>query len=595
MKASFSSITPFTYFLIGVLGFISPPAEATPFNVLSYGAAADGTTDNSPAFNKAISASVAAGTNNEILIPTGTYRLSKSVEVKSAESLTIRGEAGTTLLMDDADTPIMLLNSCKNLVIKSLSFDRKRLSFTQGTITSVDPVGKNCEVMIDANYAAPDAPHLAKATLHPFVYPKSGTYQLDRYISEVVSWQELGAGHWRAKLKGHAPTAEWAGKRFFVWAAGKGHCFVGRDLEDCLFEDINYWGGGGNAGLYFFNLSGTMTFRRFVVGVPPGSDRMLSCGGGGQIGQIRGKLVFEDCEFTKIDDDGLDILGTWTRVLEQRDARTLVLQTDNDFRAGDHIALWDWQAKIARSEAVIVEVKANADRSRTVVFDRELKTVRVGAGEGPAFGSVARDDGIDRVINLDMVGTETTIRNCRFQVFRAKCLNLKARNCTVEGCTFSDSWQPAISAASEWYFEEGPPIRDLIIRNNHFLNCNHNNIEIGTPPGTGHDKPSGVPSPSRDSTHILIEGNSFAEYGAFPSVYQYWPIGNAIRVQNAKGVIIRNNKFGPPANSAPKLEKILIFDSDDVVQKDNGYGLPGTTCNLQPASDEAIRPILTKP
>ena len=304
--------------------------------------------------------------------------------------------------------------------------------------------------------------------------------------------------------------------------------------------------------------------------MPPGSDRLLSCAGGGQISDVRGKLVFEGCDFTRIDDDGLDILGTWTRVVRQRDPRTLELQTNKDFQPGDHVALYDWPTKQSRAEAVVVEARPGADQSVTLVLDRDVKVERAGAGDGKPFGMDARDDGIDRIIDLDTVGTETMIKNCSFQSFRAKCLNLKAKNCTVEGCTFFDSWQPALSAFAEWYFQEGPPIRNLTVRNNRFLNCNHSNIEIGANPSSGYEKPTGVPGTSRDTTNILIEGNYFADYGGYKSVFKnYYTTGDAIHVQNAKGVVIRRNVFARPAPTAPKADKIRVNDCDDVLIKDN--------------------------
>jgi hypothetical protein len=552
-----------------VLYLNAQTVEAKRFNVADFGAVADSTSDSTAAINQAIDASIAAGTGNEVFIPSGQYRLTKPIEIRNANGLTIHGEPGSTLVVDDADTACVDLNNCKNLTIESLSFDRAHLSFTQGFVGKVDPLGMTCEVTIDPGYADPSESQLAKAELRAFASPKTGTYQLDRYSPDVASWEKMDDRTWRAKLTGHPPTDDWAGKRFFLWAGGRGHCLVGYGLTDCRFENVNYWGGGGNAGLYLAHLFGTITFQHFVIGVPPGSDRILSCAGGGQISDIRGKLVFDNCDFTKIDDDGLDILGNWTRVVEQRDPRTLVVQTDRDFQAGDPIAIWDWLGKMSRSEAVIVKASTNADHSAVLVMDRDVKIERAGVGDGKPFGIAARDDGIDRVIDLDTIGTETEIRNCRFQVFRAKCLNLKANHCTVEGCTFFDSWQPAISAASEWYFEEGPPIRNLEIRNNRFLNCNHSNIEIGAAPGTGYDKVPTAAALSRDSVAIKIEDNYFAGYGAMASVFGYWPIGNAIRVQNARDVIIRHNTFGPPARTAPKSDKILVANSDNVTIEEN--------------------------
>jgi len=169
------------------------------------------------------------------------------------------------------------------------------------------------------------------------------------------------------------------------------------------------------------------------------------------------------------------------------------------------------------------------------------------------------------------VGQETIIRDSKFQVFRAKCLNLKAANCTIERCTFSNSFQPAISAAPEWYFEEGSTIRNFTVRDCTFTDNNHPNIVIGASPLSGvpgtkpivSDAPENI---SHDSTKILIEGNSFSGFGTTPSVFGWnWPVGPAITITCAAHVMIRGNTFGPVAESAPKgTPKILVEKSKDV-------------------------------
>ena len=188
-------------------------------------------------------------------------------------------------------------------------------------------------------------------------------------------------------------------------------------------------------------------------------------------------------------------------------------------------------------------------------------------------------DGIDRLINVATVGQETIIRDSTFQVFRAKCLNVKAANCTIDRCTFSNSFQPAISAAPEWYFEEGSSIRNFTVRNCTFTDNNHPNIVIGASPLSGVPGTKPIVSDaeeniSHDSTAILIEGNSFSGFGTTPSVFQWnWPVGPAITITNAAHVMIRSNTFGPLAETAPKgTPKVLVEKSNDV-QIINNKGL----------------------
>jgi hypothetical protein len=211
-----------------------------------------------------------------------------------------------------------------------------------------------------------------------------------------------------------------------------------------------------------------------------------------------------------------------------------------------------------------------------IALDRDVVTERTGAGVGINFSRESMTDGIDRLINVATVGRETLIRDSKFQVFRAKCLNLKAADCTIERCIFRNSFQPAISAAPEWYFEEGSSIRNFTVRDCTFIDNNHANIAIGASPVSGvpgakpvvSDAPENI---SYDSTNILIEGNAFSGFGTTSSVFAWtWPVGPAITVTRAAHVRIRANTFGPLAGGLPKeTPKVLVEKSKDVQITDN--------------------------
>ena len=113
--------------------------------------------------------------------------------------------------------------------------------------------------------------------------------------------------------------------------------------------------------------------------VPLGSDRLYCCAGGGQISGLRGTLLIENSEFTRIDDDGLDILAAWSRVVEQTAPRTLNLQRDG-FQAGDHIALWDWTTKKSVTKAIVASATPLEHGGQTLVLapGRDLPARRGG-------------------------------------------------------------------------------------------------------------------------------------------------------------------------------------------------------------------------
>ncbi|MCX6938180.1 MAG: right-handed parallel beta-helix repeat-containing protein [Verrucomicrobia bacterium] len=402
---------------------------------------------------------------------------------------------------------------------------------------------------------------------------------MDRYWPNPTEMVKTGEHTWSWQLEGPSTIENWPGKRFFIYSSNaRSHAFVLTNLHDFTLEDVNYWGGGVGGGYYIRGIEGTTTFRRFVIGVPPGSNRLYSCAGGGQVSGLRGKLVLDQCDFSKIDDDGIDILSQYNRIIEQKDKRTLIVNAITiDYRPGDRVEIWDWKHKKLRSSAIVISTISNPDNTVVLNLDRDVVTERVGAGDAKSkFSHEAILDGIDRIINVSTVGQETIIRDSKFQVFRAKCLNLKAANCTIERCTFSNSFQPAVFAAPEWYFEEGSSIRNLTVRDCIFTDNNHPNIVIGPSSAAGRpgtkatvsDAPEHI---SYDNTNILIEGNRFFGYGTTPSVFAWtWPVGPAITITNAAKVVIRDNIFGPLAQSAPKdTPKILIEKSKDVIITNN--------------------------
>jgi hypothetical protein len=339
-----------------------------------------------------------------------------------------------------------------------------------------------------------------------------------------------------------------------------------------LFEDMTYYGRGADAGFYMSNCPGDMTMRRFNIDVPPGSKGLLSCAGGGQFMNIRGKLVFDGCKFVKFDDDGADILTTYTRIIQQVDPKTLLLQTDAGFQVGDTLAVVNWAVKTERGTAIITGVERKQDQTCLVTLDRDVTVGTTGAGDGTNRGRPQMADGIDRAVDYNDTTSSTEFRDCEFQCLRARPLNLKAQNCLVERCKFFDCEMPAIAAGPEFYWEEAPAIHHLTVRNCQFTNCDTSNIDVDLFDAESEFNGNKAAT-SYDNHDILIEGNTFTHYGAYPTVHHYIS-GCAVHVRYATNVIIRNNNFDDPAPTAPPgVPKVLIQHSLSVTIENN-QGLP---------------------
>jgi hypothetical protein len=295
-------------------------------------------------------------------------------------------------------------------------------------------------------------------------------------------------------------------------------------------EDVKYYGKGVNAGLLLYDCTGTMTFRRFDIGVPPGSNGLLSCSGGGQMIDIRGRLVFDHCNYERFDDDGADILTNYVRVLSQPDARTIVLERGSHYVVGDRLSIVDWATMQEVSEPKVVGVTPLDGGESKLTLDSDIRRLHVGAGDSKSRDSQV-NDGIDRVADYNNACQSVLFTHCRFQCNRARPLNLKCQNCIVEDCQFYDCVMSPIEAGPEMWWGEAPYVHNLTIRHNTFSGNKSPDIDIGV----FYDKEQDCLG--MDNTGILIEDNRFNQFGSH----------GAIRLRNSRDVIIRGNQFGESA------------------------------------------------
>ena len=516
-------------------------AEGRILNARDYGATGDGVSDNAPALNRAVAAAARFGSGTTVLLPKGRYHLQSSpgshVNIHDAKGLTIQGEPGTILAAQNPDDNIVKLANCTGTTLRQLVLEQERTYFVQGVVDFMSADGKSCDVTIDSRYDEPDAPHVAQlSTLRSFSYGDTTTYRQDRWWPTVKTRTRLAHRKWRFELDGWPLTKDMVGKPFILWDDKHGSHGVWIDnCADCLVEDVTYYGRGVNAGLIITSCPGTITIRRYNILPRPGSDALLSCSGGGQMIDCRGSLVFENCWFDKVDDDGADVFTGYNRVLQQIDARTLLVEGHRDYRPKDKVAILDWPTRVDRHQALLVSATRQGDGTTRIVVDCDVTIVRVGHGSGKDWKK-AMDDGVDRVVDYNLACASAIFRNCRIQALRARALNLKAQNCLIEGCTFYDCEMPAIAGGPEFWWGEAPAIHGFTVRNNTFVNCNTRCIAIGA-------WDAGKQCEMRENRDILIEGNTFKHCGAHPTVHRGFVPQCPISIAYADGVTIRNNTF----------------------------------------------------
>ena len=553
--------------------FRQAAAKGHRFNVRDFGAKADAESDDAGAFAQAIAAAIKAGPGATVFAPAGRYVLQtpagdSMIAIVKAHGLTLAGEPGSLLISSEPKKHILSIDQSENVTVRRFEMDRNPLVFTQGKITAIDPAAKTVDVAIDKGYDEPDAKYLAPLkSFLVFTDPQADTWDHSRWWPTIVQRERLAPMTWRLTLS-LSPLAAYAGKRFLIWDnMYKGWGVACKGSRDILVEDVSYYGGGADAGWQMWSCPGDVTLRRFRVGVPPGSDRLFACAGGSQEFQNRGTLTLEHCDFSRIDDDGVNMGTTYAKVLQQIDSRTIVVAGGGiPFQPGDTITLWDWFKKSVRQEARLEAFTREDGGAVRLTLDADVTVEHPAGSPGlpqrgkwDGRGRFEEFDGIDRIADEQAAG-KLIVRHCRFQTMRARNILVKGAAAVIEDNTFYNTHMTAILAGPEFYWGEAPAVRNLVIRNNRFTNIDGASINLGC----HHSEES------RDNKNILIEGNVFEHYGARGGIGIVGKQGTAVLIRNADRVTVQNNSFGSPAATAPQDAKPLVIEaSRHTTVKDN--------------------------
>ena len=105
---------------------------------------------------------------------------------------------------------------------------------------------------------------------------------------------------------------------------------------------------------------------------------------------------------------------------------------------------------------------------------------------------------------------------------RARNILAKCSNAVIENNMFYNTHMASILAGPEFYWGEAPAVRNLVIRNNRFVNIDGSSINLGC-----HHS-----NKSYDNLDILIEGNTFENYGSLGGVGISGRQGTAVSREN---------------------------------------------------------------
>jgi hypothetical protein len=266
-------------------------------------------------------------------------------------------------------------------------------------------------------------------------------------------------------------------------------------------------------------------------------------------------------------DDGIAVHGDYSWVMEVS-GNTLIVSNSRgggpNFKVGGPLILTGADDNLAgqgvvMSIAPLPNYRGGRKSARPTVFDWTV---------GPYYQIT-----LDRVLeagfdylasNPNASGAGFVLRNNTIKNHRARSMNLKADNGTVENNVIDGSTWIGISVGPEFNWGESGYPQNLVLRNNTISNLGY----WWPTPAALVIAPEGALTAPGNFGNIFIDGNQFQNFDI-----------SAMFISSAKGVVVSNNKFQDLQNASPWLTSgfggvspgtlVFVTKSDDVQFKSN--------------------------
>lgn len=326
--------------------------------------------------------------------------------------------------------------------------------------------------------------------------------------------------------------------------------------------------GGGVIGL---QNDGVMTLKNFQM-LPDISKDLWTCGtaDGVHIQGSRGKVIMEDCLFSHLTDDAMNLYQWSGDVQKVISATELHVETiRSPLSVGDRLEIVEPSTGRILGTSKIKELLPvdgqRVDRKAHVILETPITGIKTGVETGAYYWYTKEKT---------FIGTE--IRNCTFQYNRGRGLVLCTSDTLVEGCTFDTISNQAVQG---WFDgHEGYELQNFVFRNNTVTGCNYLTREVDNGQNgmvqISTNNNGYVQSPFLTHTNIEISGNKFTDYH-----------GCAVGIGNCYNVTLTNNRFNlkEASNSYSKNNAVFVSNSEKILIEGNQFNddKPGLTAAIR--------------
>ena len=443
--------------------------EAQVLRAEEFGVRGDGVSDDGPAIQRMMETAAKVGSPVCLKFrPEATIRVESAPEryvfrFHGASHVTIDGGGSTFLL--GPRVRFLRLTQSSQVTIRNLNIDFDPLPFVDGTVSAVNANGRYVDVRLSAKAQKPPIGGPTK---------EDGEQAFFGMLWHEGAYGVLSRHYWTERIEpGPQPNTVrvFAGDRFkqfndieperwrislpvpgIAHRYGPGACLDLRDSDTVTMEDVELWSAPW-FGFHVIRNRGNVAFRRVHIRPKPDTGRLTSTWRDGfHVKGNSGKLLWEDCVLSGMNDDAFNISTHASRVRKMLSPTELVvLQTfplnPMPWHEGATLAAADFEARtllgtarIVRAREWTTERKINGKPAAspvTLQIDRPIESLKPGL----------------MVWEPESANPDTTLRRCRIE---ASC-RLQTP-VTLEACDVT---------ALLWFYGErveGPFPSNVVIR-----------------------------------------------------------------------------------------------------------------------------------
>ena len=420
----------------------------------------------------------------------------------------------------------LLFEHCRDVTVRGLTIDFTIPAFTQARITHIDRKRKSIRADLMRGYEPRDEyGKLETAGERKLIfYDANGDFINHRHTRS--DWTLSGNTMVYAKARVNPiPSALKVGD-YVVSPIQTGAALRSKECARMRYEDVNIWSSPGMA-VYEGQGEGGHVYQRLRATRRPHTNRLQAFGADVfHLSAADRGPTLDRCESAYGADDNLNIHGRFGRVIERVDATHYYL--DGIYETGDTLEFRDYSTVDLLGIAKAISVKQVADGPSLAINEKysakgeyliELdKPLELSPLSFVVFDGKRSADGF-------------VVRDCWFHDNFQRTLINGAPNGLIENTTLQNVGHGVDIQFETWGpWMEGPFARNMVVRNNRFLNASPSSPMLTV---SMHPVGGGTPSRRLDAkpvTNLRLEGNLIDRASGTP-----------LEIHNVDGLLLEGN------------------------------------------------------